>query len=235
MLAVSAATRLAIFLPVWVAIGLLVAYVLRRRGHDLVSWAVLGVAFGPFTIPLAVHHTRERRIRRSHLLATGSTGIGTIDLLVGYDGSPEAREVLDELVPAWGPSLRRLTIAMVANHEADRCAPNDPTFTACRQTLEEARAATREHAPTTLLLFGNPAEALADYAEQRGYDLIAVGRRGRHRARHLLGSTASGLMTRSTVPVIFPGCPSVGHQPSDLDNRPSARPASAASTARSAT
>ncbi len=228
MLAVSAATRLAVFLPVWVAIGLLVAYVLRRRGHDLVSWAVLGVAFGPFTIPLAVHHTREHRIRRRRVLSPGSTGPGTIDLLVGYDGSPEAREVLDELVPQWGPSLRRLTIAMVANHEADRCAPDDPTFAACRRILDEARAATREHAPTAVLLFGNPADALADYARDRGYDLIAVGRRGRHRARHLLGSTASGLMTRSTVPVVFPGHPSAGHQPADLDVRSSPRPAGTA-------
>lgn len=54
----------------------------------------------------------------------------------------------------------------------------------------------------TILLRGAPARALCAEA-RRGYDLLAVGSRGRGRvAAFLLGSTVQEVLRRSTIPVL---------------------------------
>lgn len=54
----------------------------------------------------------------------------------------------------------------------------------------------------TALLYGNPVEAIVEYADANGYDGIFVGHRGlSDRAESLLGSTANELVRRATIPV----------------------------------
>ncbi len=43
---------------VWATIGVVVAFLMRRRGHDFFVWLVLGVAFGPVVVPLAFERSR---------------------------------------------------------------------------------------------------------------------------------------------------------------------------------
>jgi len=44
---------------VWATIGVVVAFLMRRRGHDFYVWLVLGVAFGPLVVLLAVESARS--------------------------------------------------------------------------------------------------------------------------------------------------------------------------------
>lgn len=55
---------------------------------------------------------------------------------------------------------------------------------------------------TTELLYGDPVVAVADHAEEAGFDGVFVGHRGvGERYEALLGSVAKGLVGRSSVPV----------------------------------
>jgi nucleotide-binding universal stress UspA family protein len=54
----------------------------------------------------------------------------------------------------------------------------------------------------TELLYGNPVPEITDYAEEKGFDTIVVGHRGRsaHTDR-MIGSVAKDVVERATVPV----------------------------------
>lgn len=70
--------------------------------------------------------------------------------------------------------------------------------------LEEAaaRAAERGHDPATELVYGDPAGAIADYADAEDVDAIYVGHRGRSpRTDVLVGSVAKSVVERASVPV----------------------------------
>jgi len=70
--------------------------------------------------------------------------------------------------------------------------------------LEEAgdHASEADVAVETVLLFGNPALTVPDYAEAHDFDGIFVGHRGLSaRAESMLGSVAKELIGRSSVPV----------------------------------
>ncbi len=70
--------------------------------------------------------------------------------------------------------------------------------------LEEAEAvlADSDVGYDTGLLYGDPAPAIADYAEEEGFDGVFVGHKGRsERMEYHLGSVAADLVQRATVPV----------------------------------
>jgi nucleotide-binding universal stress UspA family protein len=70
--------------------------------------------------------------------------------------------------------------------------------------LREARdfAAASDVTVGTELLYGDPVEAVAEFAADEGYDGVFVGHRGlSERAERVLGSVAKGLVERSSVPV----------------------------------
>lgn len=52
------------------------------------------------------------------------------------------------------------------------------------------------------LVYGDPVEEIADYAESDGFDTVFVGHRGRSdRSAQIVGSVAKQLVERATVPV----------------------------------
>lgn len=58
------------------------------------------------------------------------------------------------------------------------------------------------HSVETELLYGEPVEAITEYADSTGADAIFVGHRGRSaRADRMLGSVAKTLVERATIPV----------------------------------
>jgi nucleotide-binding universal stress UspA family protein len=72
------------------------------------------------------------------------------------------------------------------------------------RVLEEARALAAELGVTaaTELLYGDPEDTIAAFADAEGYDLVFVGHRGMSsRAEGLLGSVAKALAARTNVPV----------------------------------
>jgi nucleotide-binding universal stress UspA family protein len=87
--AMSATTALGALAVLWAGVGLLLALVMGRNGHDPFAWWLLGTLLGPLALPLAISAQRRRR-DRAWLVRSGRPGRGPVDVLVGLDGSAEA-------------------------------------------------------------------------------------------------------------------------------------------------
>ena len=82
----------------WVAIGLVLSIVMGRRGHDSFGWLVTGTLLGPLAVVLAIDARRRAEQLDPANLRKGPPAIassGPIDVLVGFDGSPESRAAID--------------------------------------------------------------------------------------------------------------------------------------------
>lgn len=51
-----------VLLALWATTGIAIAWSCREPGERVIDWAVFGVVFGPFWLPVAV----DRRQRQSH-------------------------------------------------------------------------------------------------------------------------------------------------------------------------
>ena len=136
-------------------------------------------------------------------------------ILVGVDGSPEsyaAAHLAADLAEATGASLRA---CFVLEEQAFAVPPafapttgqaDNPQKEWATALLREIAA--REQRPSlvldTSLLFGRPAEALAELSLEDEVSLLVVGHRGRGGvARLLLGSTADRLAQIASKPVLI--------------------------------
>lgn len=201
------ATRWALtILVAWPIIGLVTAYVMRRRGHDFFSWGVLGLFFGPLTVVVAFDVARREAVVQPRSVSTGRRGPGPLAVLVGVDGSPESEDAVDRVRTLFDERIGRLTLARVVDFESasEGAAPE------ARHVREQAEhdlairaALLAPLEPDTVLLVGEPASALAEEAQRGGYDVLVVGRRGRGLSKALLGSTASRLVREAPVPVLI--------------------------------
>jgi nucleotide-binding universal stress UspA family protein len=190
---------------IWAATGLVTSYVMRRRGHAMFSWGVLGAVFGPLVIPLALDSVRRARQAGVRAVAAGVAGHGTVDVLVAIDGSSESIEALEAAVRLLGPRIRRLTLAAVIDFEA---ATTDRPWGVREGAEAELRRLAEKVSgprPELVCLAGRPAEALAKHAVEGRYDLIAAGKRGRGLSKAILGSVASQLARAAGVPVLLAG------------------------------
>jgi nucleotide-binding universal stress UspA family protein len=185
----------------WVTIGVVLSLWLGRRGHNPFGWFVLGAILGPVAIAFAVSSWRGDEHPEPRVVATGATSErhGAIDLLVGIDGSPEARAALDAAVELMGDRLGRLTLATVVPFDSGTVEQRTALA-----TPDEEKARLAWLAPGAEVLEGHPSTALSTRAAEGGYDVLVTGTRGRGRA-HLFGSAASDLARSSKVPVLLVG------------------------------
>jgi nucleotide-binding universal stress UspA family protein len=102
-----------------------------------------------------------------------------------------------------GSRLGRLTVATVISFEASE--RDGEERAEAEEILRRAVAATTVCRPETIILVGQPSEALVEYAHERYYDLLAVGSRGRGISKAILGSVASQLVRQARVPVLVAG------------------------------
>lgn len=73
----------------------------------------------------------------------------------------------------------------------------DPAFAAAHQALGEVAAGVGDH-----IVWGQPAEAICDFAKEQDVDLIVIGSRGRSAFSALvLGSTSSQVLHHAPCPV----------------------------------
>jgi nucleotide-binding universal stress UspA family protein len=194
-----------IVLAVWLITGLGTAVLMRRRGHALFGWTLIGALFGPLVIGMAYQAARVERDARPRVISRGAAGPGSIDVLVGMDGSAESTETLAAVVSLLGERIRRLTVATVIDYDmADTGLPT-VELAAARRALVEAAALVAPCEAETIILPGKPAEALDAYAAAGGYHVIAVGRRGAGRSTRLLGSVATKMAHEGSVPVFMCG------------------------------
>ena len=137
------------------------------------------------------------------------------DVLVGYDGSDNARLALQEAIFIAQTSNARMTVVSVvpdvaATINAVWLAGGDPAQlsremrTEVAATLEEAIEQIPEDVPVTKVLGqGHAGPVLVEQVDQIGCDLVVVGTRGRGAMRALLlGSVTEYLVRHSPVPVV---------------------------------
>lgn len=196
-----------VVLALWLLVGVTVAAVETRRGHWRGVW-ILGPLLGPFSIPLALAAREGERSPFPRLLHAGTVGQGGRDVLVAIDGSAASIAAAHAASNLLDGDIHTITLATVLDFDAD-----DPPAEAHWSDEVEARTALDTVArevhrmsgvrPSTVLLFGPPAPALATHAAQAGYDLVVAGRSGHGRAKALLGSCAAKLAGSCPVPVLL--------------------------------
>ena len=110
-----------------------------------------------------------------------------VAVLVGFDGSAESLAAARTAVEVLGDRARRVTLCAVV--------PFDVPEAVERRAVRELHDAAQQLGPSVgeELTHGTPAPALLGTAAAGGYDLVVVGRRGRERSSHVLGSTAIAL------------------------------------------
>ena len=194
----------------WVCIGLVLALVMRRRGHLGFSWFVLGMVMGPMAVVFAIDTLRHEP-PEVEVLEPGLPRPGRIDVLVGVDGSPASAAAVDAAARLLRPVLGRLTLATVIDRDES---PGSDVEHAAQAELERAAARVRAldpamellrhpgFRPELVVLRGRPAEVLSEYAVDRGYEVLVVGSRGAGLAKTVLGSVAEALAAGSAVPAL---------------------------------
>lgn len=192
-----------VLLGVWLAIGAALAVVMGRRGHNGFGWLVLGTVLGPLGLVLALdalRHDGQDRLAPVTILGPVHGQAGPVDVLVGYDGSPESAAALATAEALLGERAGRIVVATVVS--LDRLGEEEREAEAALRRLS-ARAPYR--AVAMEVLHGHPSTELAHRAVTGGFDLLAVGTRGKGVTRALLGSAASELARDSKVPVLVVG------------------------------
>ena len=120
-----------------------------------------------------------------------------MSIICGTDLSAASAEALEV---ARALAKQRGDDEVVLVHIAD---PEDAAVDRARTELDKVVAAiTDSPSVRAELVVGNPEEALVNYAETEGSDLIVIASRSDGSTSPRLGSTASRLIARTTVPVL---------------------------------
>lgn len=189
----------------WLAVGLVAVAVMRRRGHDTFAWALLFMFLGPLALPLAVSSDRHPPSQPG-----GPLRDGRFDVLVAHDGSAEAAAALRAALDLFGSQVTSLTLAAVVDLEAASTVRGRDTQLETQAGLDAfaGDVANVITAPVdTVILFGEPAHALVDFAASHDYELIVATAGSAGRARRGRGRAVNGLPTTSPVPVLIAGAP----------------------------
>jgi nucleotide-binding universal stress UspA family protein len=180
----------------WLVIGAALSLVLGWRGHSGFSWFVLGTLLGPLAIGLAISSWRSDEHPEPRVVAGPAADVDGVDVLAGFDGSPESRAALDAVIELLGSRLGRLTIATVVPFDGGA----DEERSALG-ALDREKERLAWLAPGLEVLKGHPATALTTRATEDGYQLLAIGTRG----HGLFGSAASELARTGKIPVLLVG------------------------------
>jgi nucleotide-binding universal stress UspA family protein len=208
---------LSLLMVTFACIGFVLAIVMGRLGHSPFAWGLLGLLLGPIALLLALVEVRSERPWWTRLVASGDPGSGPVDVLVGIDGSPESAAATTAALELLGDRVGRLTLVAVTEvddsvagrEERDRLREElERQAEAVRAWQREQRRtvkAVRPVIPELQLMSGPPARTLDTIAAEDGYGLLVVGARGAGMSSVLLGSVATRLAARASVPVLVIG------------------------------
>ena len=186
---------------VWATIGVVVAFLMRRRGHDFSVWLVLGVALGPLVVPLAFERASYHSAAKYQPRGAPTPPHVGFDVLVGVDGSDESVRAIDSALTLFGGLVSSVTVATVLDFDSETGISGLESQAAAREMLDDV-ADRVQHDPVHIkLLFGRPDEVLAEYARTSGMELIVVGARGHGASEALFGSVTGRLVGSSEIPV----------------------------------
>jgi nucleotide-binding universal stress UspA family protein len=134
-----------------------------------------------------------------------------VKVLVGYDGSDEAKRALKWAAQLYGeePGSSIVVIGVAPALDAapripDAVDPSSDVPLHQRQLHEAASILTEAGVEAeTVLRVGRPAEEILDNAEEGDFDLIVLGHRGMGAARRfLMGSVSERVVRHATRPVL---------------------------------
>lgn len=192
-----------IVLVAWLLFGLAVAVVMIRRGHSTPIWLSL-TFLGPLTIFLVLSAVDEEHPHAADV-QPGSPGGGSVDVIVGLDGSPASDAALRAVPALFGSRLGRVTVATVLDFDVDQLPGRPaPRIEADRRLADavELFESLTGITPDRAVLSGKPAEALVTHARDIPTGVLVVGTRGAG-AHLVLGSTAKSLASDAPVPVLL--------------------------------
>lgn len=209
----------ALFVAVWVISGLTTAIFFHgRAGRRSPFWYGISIILGPFSLPIGWEMSRDRSTqvveRETALPPVGTTPRGqqlaAVRLLVGVDGSPEARDALLSAVCVLGNRIGSLVLVHVVDYDAAVMEREEATRAGHDLLAEVAsHLPAGTQAPAIEVAVGRPPDALLDLAERESADLLVVGHRGQGLSRAVLGSVCDEVVRRSDLPVLVGGraCP----------------------------
>jgi nucleotide-binding universal stress UspA family protein len=132
-------------------------------------------------------------------------------ILVGYDGSKEARRALNVAVSLAADLHGEAHVLLVVRPPAHVETPEERTRAAEaeRENLSAGLAGDRDHHPaitdaaTHVVFADDPAEAVTRYVEEHGFDLVVVGGHGREQMTHRgIGHSLEAILKRQPCPVL---------------------------------
>lgn len=197
----------------WALCGVVAAIVMGRRGHSPFPWFVLGFVLGPLVVPLVLGAIRREQPTPVVHVAHSQPSDGSLAVLVGVDGSDEAKGALVTGIALFGTRIGRLTIATVLDHDVEDSSAGRDMQDRAREILSAhalLAAGLLDRKPETVVLTGRPADALVHHALADNYQVIVISPRGKGASRVLFGSVASSLARGVGVPVVIlpPAMPS---------------------------
>jgi nucleotide-binding universal stress UspA family protein len=213
---VSFTLFLSLLLATFACIGLVLAIVMGRLGHSPFAWGLAGLVLGPIALLLALVGARDQQTW-SRLVASGVPGSGPVDVLVGIDGSPESAAATTAALGLLGNRVGRLTLVAASELDASVAGREDQERLQgeLERQAEGVRVWLRERrqhdqpappvVPELVLRSGQPAAILDRIAAEDGYGLLVVGARGAGLSSVVLGSVATRLAARASVPVLVIG------------------------------
>ncbi|WP_019938626.1 universal stress protein [Bordetella sp. FB-8] len=142
-------------------------------------------------------HRLESAVRGLHrpIMVAGAVFKEPVNFMVAYDGSPTADKTADMV--SRSPLLAGLPAHLVMVGRT--CAAAQAALERTRVQLTRAGFAVQ-----AVPIPGEPAQALADYAEEHGIDLLVMGAYGHGRIRHLmLGSTTTAILGQLRMPLLI--------------------------------
>jgi hypothetical protein len=163
-----------VLIAAWLVFGAVAVAVMRNRGHDAFTWAVLFLFLGPLALPVALTMDRHRPPDPAALAHDGA-----LDVLVAHDGSADAAAAMGAALELIGSQLTSLTLAAVLDLEAPSTVRGRDEQ---RRTQERLDTVAREIAVATrapvdsVILYGEPNAALQHFAAEHGYELIVASR-----------------------------------------------------------
>ena len=175
------------------------ALVMRRSGHDFGFWLTLGMLLGPFAAFFA--RERHRLDMRKGIGRTGESREGQFDALAGIDGSEESINAVQVALSLLCETLNSLTLVTALDYEASGSFTGIVSQSDAYSRLAEVASKLEFEPIETKVLYGSPAETIAMFAREGGFELIILGARGQGMSKALFGSVTAKLTGGTGVPV----------------------------------
>jgi nucleotide-binding universal stress UspA family protein len=132
-------------------------------------------------------------------------------ILVGYDGSSEAQHALGVATSLAGDLRGETHVLLVVRPRAhaETTEERDRALEAERANLAKGLSSLEAQSPqswgltTEAIYADDPAQAIADYAQEHGFDLVVVGSHGREQSLHRgIGRSLEALLLLNPCPVL---------------------------------